>query len=59
MIPVVFHGLENIRVIIITSLHYWVLSLFLGGTATYYAVLGRYVSSGITIRIVLTRVDVG
>ena len=34
-------------------------SLFLGGTASYYAVLGRYASSGITIRIALTRVDVG
>ena len=28
-------------------------SLFLGGTASYYAVLGRYASSGITIRMPL------
>ena len=53
MIPVVSHGLENVRVTIITFLYYWVLSLFLGGTASYYAVLGRYTSSGIIIKMPL------
>lgn len=61
MIPVVSHGLGERQGDMSSppSTIEFSLCSFFGGTASYYAVLGRYASSGIIIRIALARVDVG